>query len=52
MNIYFLKWVLLEGLSHSNVFWSLFIHFLHAHPQPLTGRQAREQQEIPKDKLE
>lgn len=36
---YLFKWVLLEGLGHSDVFWSLFIHFLHAHPQPLTGRQ-------------
>lgn len=33
------KWVLLERLCHSDIFWSPFIHFLHAHPQPLTGRQ-------------
>lgn len=33
--------LLLEGLGHSDVIWGLFVHLLHAHPQPLTVRKAR-----------
>lgn len=44
---------LLERFCHSDVLWSLFIHLLHAHPQPLTGRQGlSEQQETSEDKWE